>query len=109
MGFESREFASPAPGMLGMINGCIWRAGDLSRSSMLLGESLEKGTSLLELSARSNKTVHLSNGQTCTGGLDEGNSIRLSGYCQQAGFRHIGFGERRGSVRAAPASGRRLV
>jgi fumarylacetoacetase len=51
----------------------------------------------MELSMGGKKPLALSNGETRSW-LEDGDSIILRGYCQQDGFRRIGFGECRGWV-----------
>ncbi len=82
------------------VNGCNLRAGDLFGSGTLSGPKPEQGGSLMELSAGGKQPLALSNGETRSW-LEDGDSVILRGYCQQAGFRRIGFGECRGLVLAA--------
>jgi fumarylacetoacetase len=79
------------------VNGCNLRAGDLLGSGTLSGPKPEQGGSLMELSMGGKKPLALSNGETRTW-LEDGDSVILRGYCQQDGFRRIGFGECRGWV-----------
>ncbi|MDB5930071.1 MAG: fumarylacetoacetate hydrolase [Polaromonas sp.] len=79
------------------VNGCNLRAGDLFGSGTLSGPNPEQGGSLMELSLGGKAPVVLSNGQT-RAWLEDGDTIVLRGYCAQAGFRRIGFGECRGLV-----------
>ncbi|WP_415838019.1 fumarylacetoacetase, partial [Polaromonas hydrogenivorans] len=82
------------------VNGCNLRAGDLFGSGTLSGPRPEQGGSLMELSAGGKKPLALSNGETRSW-LEDGDSVILRGYCEQDGFRRIGFGECRGLVLAA--------
>ena len=82
------------------VNGCNLRAGDLFGSGTLSGPKPEQGGSLMELSAGGKQPLALSNGETRSW-LEDGDSVILRGYCQQDGFRRIGFGECRGLVLAA--------
>jgi fumarylacetoacetase len=82
------------------VNGCNLRAGDLFGSGTLSGPRPEQGGSLMELSAGGKQPLALSNGETRSW-LEDGDSVILRGYCQQDGFRRIGFGECRGRVLAA--------
>lgn len=79
------------------VNGCNLRAGDLFGSGTLSGPRPEQGGSLMELSAGGKQPLTLSSGET-RAWLEDGDSIILRGYCQQEGFRRIGFGECRGTV-----------
>ncbi|MBH2010376.1 MAG: fumarylacetoacetase, partial [Xanthomonadaceae bacterium] len=82
------------------VNGCNLRAGDLFGSGTLSGPKPEQGGSLMELSAGGKQPLALSNGETRSW-LEDGDSVILRGYCQQEGFRRIGFGECQGTVLAA--------
>ena len=79
------------------VNGCNLRAGDLFGSGTLSGPRPEQGGSLMELSAGGKQPLALSNGETRSW-LEDGDSVILRGYCQQGGFKRIGFGECRGTV-----------
>ncbi|MEO6060991.1 MAG: fumarylacetoacetase [Thermoflexales bacterium] len=81
------------------VNGCNLRAGDLFGSGTLSGPKPEQGGSLMELSAGGTRPLCLSSGETRRW-LEDGDSIILRGYCQQEGYRRIGFGECRGTVLA---------
>ncbi|MDB5742587.1 MAG: fumarylacetoacetate hydrolase [Polaromonas sp.] len=88
------------------VNGCNLRAGDLFGSGTLSGPNPEQGGSLMELSVGGKQPLHLTNGETRSW-LEDGDSIVLRGYCQQEGFRRIGFGECRGTVLPAAVSERK--
>ena len=84
------------------VNGCNLRAGDVLGSGTLSGPQPEQGGSLMELSLGGKRPITLSNGETRTY-LEDGDTVILRGYCQQDGFRRIGFGECRGTVLPANA------
>ncbi|MBT9475395.1 fumarylacetoacetase [Polaromonas sp.] len=79
------------------VNGCNLRAGDLLGSGTLSGPEPAQGGSLMELSAGGKQPFALSSGET-RAWLEDGDTIILRGYCEQPGFRRIGFGECRGTV-----------
>ena len=79
------------------VNGCNLRAGDLFGSGTLSGPKPEQGGSLMELGAGGKKPFALSTGEI-RAWLEDGDTVILRGYCQQEGFRRIGFGECRGTV-----------
>ncbi|MEI7536121.1 MAG: fumarylacetoacetase [Comamonadaceae bacterium] len=79
------------------VNGCNLRSGDLFGSGTLSGPRPDQAGSLLELSQGGKRPVALSNGEQRTF-LEDGDTVILRGYCRREGFRHIGFGECRGTV-----------
>ena len=82
------------------VNGCNLRPGDLLGTGTLSGPGARQGGSMMELSAGGKQPLVLSNGET-RAWLQDGDTVTLRGYCQQAGFRRIGLGECRGTVLAA--------
>jgi fumarylacetoacetase len=86
------------------VNGCNLRAGDLLGSGTLSGPAPEQAGSLLELSAGGKRPLALSNGEVRSF-LEDGDTVILRGYCAQAGYRRIGFGECRGTVLPARTMG----
>jgi fumarylacetoacetase len=86
------------------VNGCNLRTGDLLGSGTLSGPLPGQGGSLMELSAGGKQPIALSNGESRTY-LEDGDTIVLRGYCVREGYRRIGFGECRGSVRRASPAG----
>lgn len=82
------------------VNGCALGSGDLFGSGTLSGPQPQQAGSLLELTDGGKRPITLSNGEQRTFLLD-GDSVRLAGYCQQAGRRRIGFGPCEGTVLAA--------
>lgn len=82
------------------VNGCALRSGDLLGTGTLSGPRPEQAGSLLELSAGGRQALRLSNGEERRF-LEDGDTVVLKGHCQRAGYRRIGFGECRGTVRPA--------
>jgi len=82
------------------VNGCALRTGDLLGTGTLSGPQPEQAGSLLELSAGGRKVLRLASGEERTFLLD-GDTVILRGRCARQGHRSIGFGECRGTVRAA--------
>ena len=85
------------------VNGCNLRPGDLLGTGTLSGPGAGQGGSMMELSAGGKQPLVLSNGET-RAWLQDGDTVTLRGYCQQAGFRRIGLGECRGTVLAAKSA-----
>ncbi|RVE75001.1 hypothetical protein OJAV_G00027700 [Oryzias javanicus] len=84
------------------VNGCNVRAGDLLASGTISGPNPESFGSMLELSWRGSKNIHLTGGQTRTF-LNDGDEVIITGFCQGDGFR-VGFGSCRGTVLPAHGS-----
>ena len=82
------------------VNGCNLRPGDLLGTGTLSGPGAGQGGSLMELSAGGKQPLVLSNGET-RAWLQDGDTVTLRGYCEQAGFRRIGLGTCSGTVLAA--------
>jgi fumarylacetoacetase len=85
------------------VNGCALRTGDLFGSGTLSGPQAAQAGSLLELSQGGQQPITLSNGEQRTF-LQDGDSIALKGWCEQAGAVRIGWGACVGTVTAARAS-----
>lgn len=80
------------------VGGCNLRPGDLVGTGTLSGPLPEQGGSLLELTQGGRRSLHLSNGERRTY-LQDGDALKLRGYCAAPGARRIGFGECVGTVR----------
>ncbi len=85
-------------------NGCNLRPGDLLATGTISGPTPNSYGSLLELTGRGSRPLHLLNGETRTF-LEDGDRLTLTGWCQGPGYR-VGFGEVTGKVLPAlpPAS-----
>ncbi len=79
------------------VNGCNLQSGDLLGTGTLSGPQAGQGGSLLELSQGGKQPVRLSNGEARTF-LEDGDSIRLRGFCERPGRRRIGFGACEGAT-----------
>jgi fumarylacetoacetase len=77
--------------------GCNLRPGDLIGSGTVSGPTEDSFGSLLEITRRGAKPIHLPTGESRTY-LEDGDEIVLTGYCEREGFARIGFGECRGVV-----------
>ena len=84
------------------IGGCNLSTGDLFGTGTLSGPKPDQAGSLLELTSGGKSPITLTNGETRTF-LQDGDEITLRGQCRREGFRTIGLGECRGTVRPAPA------
>ena len=82
------------------VGGCNLRTGDLLGTGTLSGPGARQGGSMMELGAGGQQPLLLSNGEL-RAWLQDGDTVTLRGYCQQPGFRRIGFGDCRGTVLAA--------
>ena len=82
------------------VNGCQLQPGDLFGSGTLSGEGPGSFGSLLEITEGGKQPVHLSSGEVRTF-LQDGDEIILRARCTREGVASIGFGECRGTVRAA--------
>lgn len=78
------------------VNGCNLRPGDLFASGTISGATPDAFGSLIELTWRGSKPIHLPSGEKRTF-LEDGDEIIMTGYCQGDGYR-IGFGEVRGKI-----------
>jgi fumarylacetoacetase len=81
------------------INGCNLDCGDLFGSGTLSGPTPGEAGSLLEVTQGGKQPIRLSNGESRTF-LEDGDTVVLQGRCERLGFRRIGFGECRGTVRS---------
>jgi fumarylacetoacetase len=87
------------------VNGCNLESGDVLGTGTLSGRDAGQGGSLLELSEGGSKPVQLSNGEQRTF-LEDGDRIRLVGYCERDGYRRIGFGPCVGTITGVAAQPR---
>ncbi|HSB25924.1 MAG TPA: fumarylacetoacetase [Burkholderiaceae bacterium] len=88
------------------VNGCALHSGDLFGSGTLSGPRPEQAGSLLELTEGGKRPLTLSNGEQRTF-VQDGDAARLTGRCERAGYRSIGFGACEATVLPAgsPAPG----
>ena len=82
------------------VNGCNLQPGDLLGSGTLSGPAREQAGSLLELTAGGKDPIRLPNGELRTF-LEDGDTLIITGRCQRAGARSIGFGACAGTVCSA--------
>ncbi len=82
-------------------NGTAIRAGDLYASGTISGSSQESFGSLMELTWRGTKPLHLGSGEE-RGFLEDGDTITLRAVAQREGLPRIGFGSVSGTVVGAP-------
>jgi fumarylacetoacetase len=82
------------------VNGCNLQSGDLFGSGTLSGPTLDQAGALIELTAGGKNPVQLPNGETRTY-LEDGDTIRITGWCEKPGAARIGFGECVGTVMPA--------
>ncbi|AIZ63846.1 fumarylacetoacetase [Hymenobacter sp. DG25B] len=82
-------------------NGCPIEVGDLYASGTISGATPDSYGSMLELSWRGTKPLHLPDGSERKF-LQDGDTVIMRGYAEKDGLR-IGFGEVRGTVLPAPA------
>jgi fumarylacetoacetase len=80
-------------------SGCAMSVGDLLGSGTVSGPGLGECGSLLEISRNGQEPLELSNSARRTF-LQDGDSIRIRGWCQGKGYR-VGFGEVEGTILAA--------
>ncbi|HEY6390993.1 MAG TPA: fumarylacetoacetase [Bryobacteraceae bacterium] len=79
-------------------NGCPLRAGDLIGSGTVSGPEKQNRGCLLEMTWRGAEPVELPTGETRKF-LEDGDEVILRGWCESPGFRRIGLGECRGTIR----------
>ena len=78
-------------------NGCNLQAGDLIASGTISGATKDSLGSLIELSRRGTEPLNLPNGEVRKF-LEDGDEVIMTGFCERAGFRRIGFGNCRGKI-----------
>ena len=76
--------------------GCNMRVGDLCGTGTISGPTEDSYGSLLELTWRGERPIHLSSGEERMF-LQDGDTLMMKGYCQGDGYR-IGFGEVTGKI-----------
>jgi fumarylacetoacetase len=79
------------------VNGCNLCPGDLIGTGTQSGPLPQEAGSLLELTAGGRTALTLPSGEQRTF-LEDGDRVRLRGYCERAGYVRIGFGEAVGTV-----------
>lgn len=79
------------------VNGCNLQPGDLFGSGTLSGPTLQEAGALIELTTGGKSPVQLPNGETRTY-LEDGDTVRITGWCEKPGAARIGFGECVGTV-----------
>ncbi|MGC8525154.1 MAG: fumarylacetoacetase [Acidibrevibacterium sp.] len=85
-------------------NGCNLSPGDLFGSGTISGPSPESYGSLLEITEGGRKPLTLPSGETRRF-LEDGDEVIFRAHATREGFARIGFGECRGVILPAPASG----
>jgi fumarylacetoacetase len=78
-------------------NGCNLRPGDLLASGTVSGAEAGSQGCLLEMTQRGSQPITLPTGEVRKF-LADGDEVILRGYCQQAGYNRVGFGECRGKI-----------
>lgn len=84
-------------------NGTAIRTGDLYASGTVSGPTENSFGSLLELSWNGSRPIKLDDGSQRTF-LEDGDTVRLTGWCQTASGPRIGFGECVGTVLPAAST-----
>jgi fumarylacetoacetase len=79
------------------VNGCNLEPGDLLGSGTQSGPAASAAGSLLELTLGGRQPLTLSDGETRTF-LEDGDRVRLRGWCARAPYVRIGFGEAAATV-----------
>jgi len=86
------------------VGGCNLQPGDLVGTGTISGPTPAEAGSLLELSHGGRRPVTLAATGEQRGFLQDGDTVVLRGWCEQAGARRIGLGECRGTVLPALAA-----
>ncbi|KAJ1911227.1 hypothetical protein IWQ60_010240 [Tieghemiomyces parasiticus] len=84
------------------VNGCNLNPGDLCGTGTLSGPTEDSYGSLLELSWSGQKEISLG-GEIKRKFIEDGDSVRLTGFCQGDGYR-VGFGDCTGQIEPALTS-----
>ena len=84
-------------------NGATVDPGDLFASGTISGPSPSSYGSLIELTWRGERPIHLPDGSARTF-LEDGDTVVMRGWCEAPGRPRIGFGELRGTVLPAKPS-----
>jgi fumarylacetoacetase len=82
-------------------NGCNLQPGDILGSGTLSGPTPDAFGSMLELSSGGKTPLTLPSGETRSF-LEDGDEVIERGYCESENAVRIGFGEARGTIKAAP-------
>jgi fumarylacetoacetase len=84
-------------------NGCNFQPGDLIASGTVSGPTPDSRGCLLELTwdgtGRPRKPIELPTGEKRTF-LADGDTVIMKAYCERDGFRRIGFGDCRATIKA---------
>ncbi len=86
------------------VGGCNLQPGDLLGTGTLSGPTPESAAALLELTQGGRQPLTLANAET-RAYLEDGDSVRIRGWCSRPGAVRIGFGECAGTVLPARAAG----
>ncbi|HEV3152933.1 MAG TPA: fumarylacetoacetase [Candidatus Baltobacteraceae bacterium] len=78
-------------------NGTAVRAGDLYASGTISGPDPQSAGSLIELTWRGERPLHLQSGESRTF-LEDGDTVTMRGFCEAPGKPRIGFGCVRGTI-----------
>ena len=79
------------------VNGCNLQPGDLLGSGTLSGPTPQEAGALIELTAGGKQPLTLPGGEQRVF-LEDGDTVRLRGWCERPGAARIGFGECSGTV-----------
>ena len=79
------------------VNGCNLQPGDLLGTGTLSGPTLDQAGALIELTQGGKNPLQLPNGEARVF-LEDGDAVRLRGWCEKPGAARIGFGECVGTV-----------
>ena len=79
------------------VGGCNIRSGDIYASGTISGQSPNSFGSMLELSWRGQRPLKLKGDQVTRSFLEDGDTLRLTGYAQQGDVR-VSFGEVSGKI-----------
>jgi fumarylacetoacetase len=82
------------------VNGALVRPGDLFASGTISGSEPGTQGSLIELTWNGERPIELPDGEKRTF-LEDGDEVRLRGWCEKRGARRIGFGTARGLITPA--------
>ena len=88
------------------VNGCNLQPGDLLGSGTLSGPTPQEAGALIELTAGGKQPLTLPGGEQRVF-LEDGDTVRLRGWCERPGAARIGFGECSGTVLPAREPGLR--
>jgi fumarylacetoacetase len=86
------------------VAGCNLQSGDLLGTGTLSGPTLDQACALIELTTGGKHPLALPSGESRTF-LEDGDTVIIRGWCEKSGAARIGFGECRGTVLPARATG----